>query len=769
MAPAARLLARLPPLGPAGRAALLVLAVAAALAVRLATWPWVLGGEEVRIVGDGDVLYHLRQAGRLVAGGLGAVWVDPWLDYPVGATVHWPPLFDALLAGAGWLAAGGAAPDAAALLRGGVWVPPVLGVVAVLLVARLGAALLGGRPWLDAALVLALLPGHAGLTALGRPDHHALEPVLLAVVLLAVARVARGGGRGAAAALALGTALAFWNWNGSALYLALVAAFAAAWHAAAAAGDGAPGRAAALLAVGLLGGAALLAASAALLGAPGALGRASLSGLTGLQAALAAGAALACAALAAARRLAPGAGVGGRLLAAAGALLLPPALLLLVPWSRQAFLGGLDLLGARGWYRSIQEFQPLLPSGTADLATDLERLLLGHGLTPLAVAAAVALAARRWRAGPRAGADAGAAVLLGVTAAGALALGWARNRFSIYLALAEALATALVARELAAAVAARWPARRLAGPAAGLALGALLVAPALPALPGAGWAVLAPERYADLAPLGRLAAATPAPPGREAVQAPWNLGHDLLWFAGRPVISSPFGVDGGPGALEADAAFHRAVEQADAEALLAARRAGLVVVAQPLAVVVSLAPFAPAGAPPVFAAAPGAAWRDGVEDLPAFRMLVATRLWLWDGGWGGADGRPVPGALPALDAFRLLGEGQALFRWRAVTVPATKLFQWVPGARVTVRARPGARVEARVQLVTDRGRLVTWATEAVADAGGRAALRLPYATGRNGAVLATPWRLGDGREDVELQVPEAAVLRGEPLEVALGR
>jgi hypothetical protein len=473
-------------------------------------------------------------------------------------------------------------------------------------------------------------------------------------------------------------------------------------------------------------------------------------------------------AVAEARRRLPGAGPWARLAASAAALLLPPALLLLLPWSRTGLLRGLTMLGAEGWYRSIQEFRPLLPSGAAPLSADLEGLLTRHGLGALAVAAALPLAWRRWRRGGEG--TRGPALLFGVTAAASLTLGWARNRFGVYLSLAEALSVALLARSVGAWAAARWPARRLAGPAAAGALAALLVAPVVPGLPGLDWIPRSPTRYDDQAPLGRLAARTPVPPGREGIQAPWHLGHDLRFFSGRPVVSSPFGVEGGEGALAFDAAFHFAADQAEVEALLAARRIGLVVVSQPFGVVASLEGLAPPGGAPVLQRGPSA-WRiDDLADLPAFRRLVATRLWMWDGMWGGADGRLAEVALPAIDAFRLLGEGATLDRWRAVEIPRAKLFQVVPGARVRVRgARPGARVEARVTLLTDRGRQVTWSTRAPADASGAATLRLPYATGRNGAVLASGWRLSDGPAAVELAVGEQAVLRGEALEASLRR
>jgi asparagine N-glycosylation enzyme membrane subunit Stt3 len=581
-------------------AALLAALVALGLAVRLATWPWVFGGDEPHFVGDGDPLYQVLQAERLLDQGLASVWRDPGLNHPFGAEVPWPPLFAALLAGAGAAANGGYVPDRPTLEAAAMVVPALLGALMVLLVAFLGRALLGGRPWLDAALVLALLPSHAILACLGRPDQHALEPLLFGLVVLAAARLAGGGdeaGPGEApgwrrpgALLALAVTLAFWNWNGSVLYLALLGGFAAALHLVSAPGEAAPGRTAARLAAALGAGAVLLAGSVALLAPTTNLFTAGLSGLTGLQPTLVAGTALACGALAAARRLRPAAGWPERGATAAGAVLLPAALLALLPWTRDGIGRGLTMLAASGWYRTILEFRPLLPSGLGSPLDDLSAILSNHGLTPLAVVAALPLCWRRLRAA--APGDRGPALLFGVTALFTLVIGWARNRFSVYLSVAEALSAALVAREAAAAVAARWPGRTWLGPAAGGALLALLVAPVLPSLPSADYAPVTRARYAELAPVARLAARVPLAPGREAVLAPWSHGHDVRYWSGRPVVSSPVGIEGGAGALEVDAAFHRATDEATAHEVLASRRVGLVLIIEPLDEVVSLLAFA---------------------------------------------------------------------------------------------------------------------------------------------------------------------------------
>jgi hypothetical protein len=426
------------------------------------------------------------------------------------------------------------------------------------------------------------------------------------------------------------------------------------------------------------------------------------------------------------------------------------------------------MLSARGWYRTIIEFRPLLPSGLSSVPEDVERVLAFHGLTPLAVVAALALAWRRFRRGEPAGQ--GPALLFGVAAGSLLGLGWARNRFGVYLSVMEALATALVARELAAAVAARWPARRLAGPAAGVALGALLVAPVLPWLPEADWAPVIPGSYEDLAPLATLAGQHPRQPGREAVFAPWSHGHELRYWSGRPVVSSPFGVEGGAGALEADAAFHFTSSQAAAETLLAERQVGLVLITAPLEETISLEAFAPPGTPELTRRRPGESLVDGAEVLPAFRELVAVRLWLWDGMWGEVDGLPPGEGAGPVDAFRLVAESRAELGWSGLSVPIFKLFEPVAGARLAVRARaPGSRVEASTELRTNRGRVVTWRTHAFAGADGVAVLRLPYATGFNGVVLAGPWRVSDGGAGGAVAATEQAVLLGERLELALGR
>src|SRR6266536_630215 len=171
----------MPPL----RAAWLAKAVAFALVLAMAAfarayhWDDVFTDHGVVFAYDSDPNYHVLQAERLLHG-TGPIWFDQRLDWPLGAVVVWPPLFDATIAGLTRLAYGPAA-GRAELERVASILPIALGLLTIALVVALGHVLLGRRRGLGAGFILSLLMGHVMVSSVGAADQHVSEALLATV------------------------------------------------------------------------------------------------------------------------------------------------------------------------------------------------------------------------------------------------------------------------------------------------------------------------------------------------------------------------------------------------------------------------------------------------------------------------------------------------------------------------------------------------------------------------------------------------------------
>src|SRR5512147_859319 len=75
-------------------AAALGLVTADGRAVRLLPWARVFTADGVLLMADGDKYYHALRAERLAADWPHVPWFDPWMNYPDGAEIPWPPLLD---------------------------------------------------------------------------------------------------------------------------------------------------------------------------------------------------------------------------------------------------------------------------------------------------------------------------------------------------------------------------------------------------------------------------------------------------------------------------------------------------------------------------------------------------------------------------------------------------------------------------------------------------------------------------------------------------
>ncbi len=733
------------------RIAVPALVLAAATWARLLTWPAVFGGDEPQLVGDSDAHYHILRTERWLAGTPGAPWRDPALNWPLGAEVPWPPMFDAILAASARTVAGPAV-DRRSLVTVAAFVPLALGLLLVALVATLGRRMFGpGHGWIAAGIV-ALVPAGVEPSRLGRADQHVLETVLFALLLIAFvpASAARRRPLLAGSLAASAVALAFWTWMGSALHLALLAAAAAFLHLLPRDPDGAqPADFGGLvLAVGGLGGAAILATTVGAFGERGALRSFATCGVGGLQVALAALCGAFAALLHVARWRRPFATTGQRIAEVVIAAALPGAILLLVPPLRGGILGGMTALAASNpWYASISEFQPLVGKPTEPLVDELLEVLRGYGLTLVAAPLAAVAMIASWREAP---ARRPALVTLAITFVLLVSATLLRRRFGVYAILPIALATELAIRHWSQRMVgwAPLPTRQWLGRAAMVACSVVVVAPSLTDGYTIDIAVTREQRE-----LLRWIGHRQPRAGGEGVLGPWDLGHVIQFYAGRPVVASPFGTEGGANAMEATAGLWFATTNARAESLLSERRCGLLLLSDVPSQTWTLHGFAPPGTPPPFEVAPYLnASADMAETMDYWR-LVPVRLYHQDG---------LPsGDLPAIDGFRLLAE-----TWpTSPGIPADerqwKLFEHVAGAKVVIHGHPGTQVRAAIALETNAGRRVRWVTAAEVGPDGSGTLRLPYASGANGLTRGGAWTVTARDRAVELVLDESAVLDGQ--------
>ncbi|HVP67040.1 MAG TPA: STT3 domain-containing protein [Anaeromyxobacteraceae bacterium] len=728
-----------------GALATLALILVVGAVARLLHWKQVFSARGVRFVVDSDPLYHVLQAERLLRDGWRATWFDPSLNWPYGAKVPWPPLFDYLIAGAARVFYG-AALGRGEIERAGAVLPVVLGILTLLLVAALGFAILGRGRGLGPAFFVAVVEVHVAISEIGRPDQHVMEVLISCWILLAFFLSFQGKERGyrlaATCLMAVGLALGAWNWVGSPFNALFPVAFGLLAHVLF--GGAGAQRVACGLFWGFGGGAALLAASIACLGHPGALSDGTLAGLSAVPVVIMACAAVFGGTLLATRRVPGRSSFLRRSIEAGVALIAAAATAFVYPPVRIGIAYGLTALSVGdAWFKGITEFRPLLFSCLTPLHGDLIFAFVNYGLLLPAAIFAIPSLAKRWRADR---AERLSVLFLAVWAASYFVLALLRRRFGPYFVIP----LAIVAWE-GLAFASQAIGRRLfptRSSAHRVLFAAGVVLAALPNVYGLTRA----ETQVSESWVGAMSwlRTQPSFPGREGVLGSWVLGHVILYYAGKPVVVGPFGSDaGGKDALAYAAAFNFNSDIAIAQASLADRRIGYVVMYDPRWGAFMDGAIASPGNRVVLEQC---SLGQGVSWLYAdsFWERCAPRLFYWDGmARPGRNGDP-------LDRVRLLYETPS-------ADDQVKIFGVVEGAQVVITGVPSSiPVLATAEIQSNQGRPFTWARLARVNADGMLEVRLPYATGRNGTVEASPWTIyaGDALPPAKLVISESDVLFG---------
>jgi dolichyl-diphosphooligosaccharide--protein glycosyltransferase len=524
--------------GRGSRAAFLAILLVAA-AIRFSTFGAVFQGGGVYLDGP-DAYYHLHRAFLTVKTWPSTPQTDAFLNAPDGGRVSWPPLFDFVLATLA-LPWGAAARRALEVI--GALLPPILGVMHVVMVRAIVRRIAGEGASLAAALAAAVIPGAVRYTMVGALDHDPwFELALLLSVFAIVDAVTRE--RTGRATLLLGAALVMGTlgWTGAPLQVAIVVFVAIA--ASLAQRDRA-------FAVGsvLATGSAIAAIVVAPFVEASVWTRAeafTFEGLSLLHDTALIGAAFCGAAIAlGARRSLRGAPMQLGIAIAAAIALVPLGPQSLA-WFIRAFryaAGDADILAL------VSEARPLYSLfGELDFRPVVTRL----GLLPLWCGAGLAVALWRRESRP-------AAALVAPWAAIALFLAMRHSRFTFTAALALATAAGLA-----------WLVTPRRFRVAALAISLLPALPAYVSVPGfEGQNLLARGSLVRRLEIDSVARAIGASRGEGAVLAPWSYGHWIIWYAERPVVLSPMLSVGQPGFRDGMAFFF--IE--DVEAAVAYMRA----------------------------------------------------------------------------------------------------------------------------------------------------------------------------------------------------
>lgn len=173
-----------------------------------------------------DEYYHLRRILYTVNHFPNTLWFDSYLNYPHGLELTWPPLFDQLLAAIS-LMLGQHSREGVEMVS--AILPAVMGALTIAVVYYLSRELFDRNIALLSALMVAIAPWHITRTMLGATDHHCLEILLdVAALLFVVLALSRKKRRHLFAAVAGVTfaALAY-TWLGADIYLGIFLVYAA--------------------------------------------------------------------------------------------------------------------------------------------------------------------------------------------------------------------------------------------------------------------------------------------------------------------------------------------------------------------------------------------------------------------------------------------------------------------------------------------------------------------------------------------------------------
>jgi len=172
-----------------------------------------------------DEYYHMRRILFTANHFPNTLWFDSYLNYPRGLEITWPPLFDQI--SAAFCVAFGQHSKAGVEMAAS-FVPMIIGIIAIVVVYYIVRELFNHKVALLAAFMAALAPYYLLYTMFAAMDHHCLEVLLSLITLLFMIMAISRSEKKYPYAVASGVAMAAlaYTWQGADIYLAIFPLYA---------------------------------------------------------------------------------------------------------------------------------------------------------------------------------------------------------------------------------------------------------------------------------------------------------------------------------------------------------------------------------------------------------------------------------------------------------------------------------------------------------------------------------------------------------------
>ncbi|MCQ8904041.1 MAG: glycosyltransferase family 39 protein [Methanothrix sp.] len=692
-----------------------VILIISAFLLRLYAGRFALSDGSVLFYGP-DSYYHMRRIIYTVNHFPATLWFDSYVDYPNGLEITWPPLFDIL--GAALASFGGSAYGAEVLAS---LLPPALGALTVGIIYLAAREMFDERIGLASAFFLTISSYAVAVNSFGYVDHHALEMLLLLLIVLSLLRSASDMRWSAAAGISI--ALLAYTWMGSAAYILMVLIYIIARISLDLRDGREPPKD--ILAASAIASMLVLPFWSSHWMLPSAIAIFALFGASVLGYAIY---------ILSQKRL-PWYSLPGIMIAAGLIVLL--AVYALRDGIASAFY---TTLVARLPYIIGGEMSGLIEEASPLLTMDLKSVL---GLNIIITVAVLALVARQHIYDRK-------KVLLIIWTLIALLLTFGQKRFLYILAMNMSILFAVLFSELCTLAERRGRRQMMA-----LTL-IILVVMAMPSI----WRL---SRISDDAPdiegdwvdaLRWLKEETPPTsfyddPSRKpeyGIMSSWSYGNWIIYLGKRPVIANNF-----QAGVYDSTRFFLSESESDAEGILNKRGARYVITTWEMLYLTLPSTARWIGEDPssYLRYTPSGKYLS-IELTDRLRRTMLARLQLYDG--------------LNMSNLRLVYES-GTFRGESPSTASVKIFEHVPGALVT--GRSSGPVVAILNITTNQGRRFQYAIEA-APVDGVYTLRLPYSTGANGAVRADgDYLIMNPEIAKELSIEEKDVLEGSTLHLDL--